>query len=73
MTSTSDRTAALPGRPPVVVLGAWQVARDELLGREEAHTRAGDALAARPARAPPLTRAAAPPRVTGRGRDRGVA
>ena len=39
-------TTALPGRPPVVDLATWQAARDELLVREKAHTRAGDALAA---------------------------
>jgi predicted dithiol-disulfide oxidoreductase (DUF899 family) len=46
MTTTSDRTTALPGRPPVVDMATWQAARDELLVREKAHTRAGDALAA---------------------------
>src|SRR6476661_6636851 len=39
-------TTALPGRPAVVDLATWQAARDELLVREKAHTRAGDALAA---------------------------
>jgi predicted dithiol-disulfide oxidoreductase (DUF899 family) len=34
------------GRPPVVDMATWQAARDELLVREKAHTRAGDALAA---------------------------
>src|SRR4030095_8376950 len=55
MTSTpDDPTTALPGRPPVVDLATWQTARDELLVREKAHTREGDALAAarrRPAEA----------------------
>jgi predicted dithiol-disulfide oxidoreductase (DUF899 family) len=37
---------ALPGRPPVVDLATWQAARDELLVREKAHTREGDAIAA---------------------------
>ncbi len=47
MTAThSTPTTALPGRPPVVDLATWQVARDELLVREKAHTREGDALAA---------------------------
>ena len=47
MTSTPNNPAAvLPGRPPVVDLATWQAARDELLVREKAHTRAGDALAA---------------------------
>lgn len=53
MTTTSDETAtARPGRPPVVDLAAWQAARDELLVREKAHTRAGDALAAARRRLP---------------------
>ncbi|MFC8342788.1 DUF899 domain-containing protein [Streptomyces sp. NPDC057280] len=47
MTSTpDDPTTALTGRPPVVDLATWQKARDELLVREKAHTRAGDAIAA---------------------------
>ncbi len=45
-TTPDDRTTALRGRPPVVDLATWQTARDELLVREKAHTRAGDALAA---------------------------
>src|SRR5689334_13945553 len=40
------------GRPPVVDLATWQAARDELLVREKAHTRAGDALAAARRRLP---------------------
>ena len=53
MTSTtSDRAAALPGRPPVVDLATWQAARDELLVREKAHTREGDAIAAARRRLP---------------------
>ncbi|MDT5106547.1 MAG: hypothetical protein QOI25_4060, partial [Mycobacterium sp.] len=45
MTSTpADPTTAPPGRPPVVDLATWQAARDELLVREKAHTREGDAL-----------------------------
>ena len=39
MTSTA-------GRPPVVDLATWQTTRDELLIREKAHTREGDAIAA---------------------------
>ncbi|WHM28822.1 DUF899 family protein [Streptomyces sp. BPPL-273] len=47
MTHTpSDPTTAPSGRPPVVDMATWQAARDELLVREKAHTRAGDALAA---------------------------
>src|SRR5512141_2264891 len=45
-------TAALPGRPPVVDLATWQAARAELLVREKAHTREGDALAAARRRLP---------------------
>jgi len=53
MTSTpSDPAAALPGRPPVVDLDTWQAARDELLVREKAHTREGDAIAAARRRLP---------------------
>ncbi|MER7010862.1 DUF899 family protein [Saccharopolyspora sp. NPDC000359] len=40
------------GRPVVVDMGAWQVARDELLAREKAHTREGDAIAAARRRLP---------------------
>lgn len=40
------------GRPPVVDLATWQAARDELLLREKAHTRAGDAIAAARRRLP---------------------
>lgn len=40
------------GRPPVVDLATWQAARDELLVREKAHTRATDALAAARRRLP---------------------
>jgi predicted dithiol-disulfide oxidoreductase (DUF899 family) len=45
-------TTALPGRPPVVDLATWQTARDELLVREKAYTREGDALAAARRRLP---------------------
>jgi predicted dithiol-disulfide oxidoreductase (DUF899 family) len=38
----------LSGRPAVVDMAAWQAARDELLAREKAHTREGDAIAAGP-------------------------
>jgi len=51
-TAPNDVTAALPGRPPVVDLATWQAARDELLVREKAHTREGDALAAARRRLP---------------------
>ena len=47
-----DPATALPGRPPVVDLATWQAARDELLVREKAHTREGDAIAAARRRLP---------------------
>jgi predicted dithiol-disulfide oxidoreductase (DUF899 family) len=52
MSTPKDPAAALPGRPPVVDLATWQAARDELLAREKAHTREGDALAAARRRLP---------------------
>lgn len=53
MASTPDAPATgLPGAPPVVDLATWQAARDELLVREKAHTRQGDALAAARRRLP---------------------
>jgi predicted dithiol-disulfide oxidoreductase (DUF899 family) len=53
MTTTSNApTTELPGRPPVVDRATWQAARDELLVREKAHTREGDALAAARRRLP---------------------
>ncbi len=42
----------VPGRPPVADLATWQAAREELLVREKAHTRAGDAIAAARRRLP---------------------
>ncbi|WP_127502550.1 DUF899 family protein [Actinoplanes solisilvae] len=42
----------LTGRPPVVDQATWQAARDELLLREKAHTRAGDVIAAARRRLP---------------------
>ena len=45
-------TTSLPGRPPVVDEATWQAARDELLVREKAHTREGDAIAAARRRLP---------------------
>uniref|UniRef100_UPI002FDC6089 DUF899 domain-containing protein n=1 Tax=Streptomyces sp. IBSBF 2806 TaxID=2903529 RepID=UPI002FDC6089 len=53
MTTAPDHpTATPPGRPPVVDPAAWQAARDELLVREKAHTREGDAIAAARRRLP---------------------
>ena len=51
-TTPDDPTTALPARPPVVDLATWQAARDELLVREKAHTREGDAIAAARRRLP---------------------
>src|SRR5215471_5970743 len=51
-TTPNDPTTALPGRPPIVDLATWQAARDELLVREKAHTREGDAIAAARRRLP---------------------
>jgi predicted dithiol-disulfide oxidoreductase (DUF899 family) len=51
-TSPSAPTPARPGRPPVVDRATWQAAREELLVREKAHTREGDALAAARRRLP---------------------
>jgi predicted dithiol-disulfide oxidoreductase (DUF899 family) len=51
-TTPNDPTTAPPGRPPVVDLGTWQAARDELLVREKAHTHEGDAIAAARRRLP---------------------
>src|SRR5215218_7205886 len=51
-TMPSNPTTALHARPPVVDLATWQAARDELLVREKAHTRAGDAIAAARRRLP---------------------
>jgi predicted dithiol-disulfide oxidoreductase (DUF899 family) len=48
----SSPTTAPPGRPAVVDLATWQAARDDLLVREKAHTREGDALAAARRRLP---------------------
>ncbi|SDG56512.1 Predicted dithiol-disulfide oxidoreductase, DUF899 family [Lentzea fradiae] len=42
----------MTGQPPIVDLDTWQKARDELLVREKAHTREGDALAAARRRLP---------------------
>jgi predicted dithiol-disulfide oxidoreductase (DUF899 family) len=47
-----DPAIALAGRPPVADLATWQAARDELLVREKAHTREGDAIAAARRRLP---------------------
>ena len=51
-TTPGNASRNLPGRPPVVDLATWQTARDQLLVREKAHTREGDALAAARRRLP---------------------
>src|SRR5215203_1969441 len=53
-TTPGNASRNLPGKPPVVDLATWQAARDELLVREKAHTREGDALAAARRRLPML-------------------
>ncbi len=52
MTRAQLPTTGRPGRPPVVDPATWQAARDELLVREKAHTREGDAIAAARRRLP---------------------
>ncbi|MGW4364875.1 DUF899 family protein [Nocardia takedensis] len=52
LTPANDPTSNRPGRPPIVDLATWQTARDELLLREKAHTREGDAIAAARRRLP---------------------
>ncbi|NIZ92844.1 DUF899 family protein [Kineococcus rubinsiae] len=53
MTTTPDRPSTAPAaRPPAVDQATWQAARDELLVREKAHTREGDAIAAARRRLP---------------------
>ncbi|WP_456789296.1 DUF899 family protein [Cellulomonas sp. P5_C5] len=51
-TNPDDPTSTLPGDAEVTDLATWQVARDELLVQEKAHTRAGDRLAAARRRLP---------------------
>lgn len=55
-TAPDDPTTALPGRPPVVDPATRPTARDELLVREKAHTREGDAIAAARRRLPMVER-----------------
>lgn len=53
MTTTQSDVGTNPsGKPPVVNQATWQAARDELLVREKAHTREGDAIAAARRRLP---------------------
>jgi hypothetical protein len=51
-TTPGNASSILPGKPPVVELATWQAAREELLVREKAHTREGDAIAAARRRLP---------------------
>src|SRR5881392_3991857 len=51
-TTPGNASSNLPGKPPVVDLATWQTAREELLVREKAHTREGDAIAAARRRLP---------------------
>lgn len=51
-TTPGNASSDLPGKPPVVDLATWQAAREELLVREKAHTREGDAIAAARRRLP---------------------
>ncbi|MFJ2160628.1 DUF899 family protein [Streptomyces sp. NPDC087856] len=54
MTTTpgTGSSSDLSGKPPVVDIATWNAARDELLLREKAHTREGDAIAAARRRLP---------------------
>ena len=51
-TTTDDTTTSGADRLSVVDLDTWRAARDELLVREKAHTRAGDVIAAARRRLP---------------------
>ena len=51
-TTPGNASSDLSGKPPVVDLATWQAAREELLVREKAHTREGDAIAAARRRLP---------------------
>jgi predicted dithiol-disulfide oxidoreductase (DUF899 family) len=51
-TPPGNASSNLPGMPPVVDLATWDAAREELLVREKAHTRASDAIAAARRRLP---------------------
>ena len=51
-TTSSNANSSLTGKPPIVDLATWEAARAELLVREKAHTREGDAIAAARRRLP---------------------
>ncbi|ATG51421.1 hypothetical protein CFK38_07685 [Brachybacterium vulturis] len=48
----TDPSTEPSGRPAIVDMASWQAARDQLLMREKAHTREGDAIAAARRRLP---------------------
>jgi predicted dithiol-disulfide oxidoreductase (DUF899 family) len=48
----AQESAPAIDRPPIVACEAWEAARDAMLADEKAHTRAGDALAAKRRRMP---------------------
>ncbi|MDY0908250.1 DUF899 family protein [Microbacterium sp. CFBP9034] len=53
MTIAPDHSSsARPAMPPIVDRASWQAVRDELLRREKAHTREGDAIASARRRLP---------------------
>src|SRR6478735_1355354 len=52
MTAPSTPSAHRPAQPPVVDRETWLPEREALLGREKAHTREGDAIAAARRRLP---------------------
>jgi predicted dithiol-disulfide oxidoreductase (DUF899 family) len=51
-TTPGNASSNVSGAPPVVDLATWDAAREELLVREKAHTREGDAIAAARRRLP---------------------
>jgi predicted dithiol-disulfide oxidoreductase (DUF899 family) len=51
-TTPGNASSNLPGKPPVVDRATWLAAREQLLVREKAHTREGDAIAAARRRLP---------------------
>ncbi|GAB3098892.1 DUF899 family protein [Isoptericola nanjingensis] len=51
-TTRTEGVASAPAVPPIVDREAWRAAREDLLVREKAHTREGDAIAAARRRLP---------------------
>jgi predicted dithiol-disulfide oxidoreductase (DUF899 family) len=66
-TSNAQRPDAAPAMPEVTDRAAWQAQLDELLVREKAHTREGDAIAAARRRLPMVEVDAATPLIGARG------